>query len=199
MIRYFLTCAAALGLAGCANMSGLDAGKSFSCKAPDGIQCESMSGVYANTLARTLPGQRLQGNATPALPAEQSGTGRITNQAMTSGMPIRSAPQILRLWFAPWEDADGDLHDQHFVYVTLDTGKWLIEHNRRRIQETYRPVTAQATKFTGPVATPAESPTPIQDEATIPMLPAMPELTSRAGDRALWPRGFGGNELRRRP
>lgn len=59
-----------------------------------------------------------------------------------SGTPIRSAPRLLRVWFAPWEDTDGDLHDQSYVYLPVDSGRWLIEHNRRRIQDNYRPVRA---------------------------------------------------------
>jgi len=46
------------------------------------------------------------------------------------------------VWFAPWEDNDGDMHDQSYVYLPIDNGKWLIEHNRRRIQDAYRPVRA---------------------------------------------------------
>jgi conjugal transfer pilus assembly protein TraV len=36
----------------------------------------------------------------------------------------------LRLWIAPWEDSDGDLHDASFVHVVVDTGRWLIERVR---------------------------------------------------------------------
>jgi conjugal transfer pilus assembly protein TraV len=36
----------------------------------------------------------------------------------------------MRLWIAPWEDADGDLHDGSFVHVVIDTGRWLIERVR---------------------------------------------------------------------
>jgi len=37
---------------------------------------------------------------------------------------------VLRLWIAPWEDSDGDLHDASFVHVVVDTGRWLIERAR---------------------------------------------------------------------
>jgi conjugal transfer pilus assembly protein TraV len=137
----------ALVLAGCGSFSGLDAKDSFSCKAPDGVLCESMTGIYANAQANNLPGQRVnhRGAAEVSRTKEQ-GTGVLT-KPIYSGTPIRSAPLILRVWFAPWEDSDGDLHDQSYVYLPVDTGKWLIEHNRRRIQDNYRPVrapTAQA-------------------------------------------------------
>lgn len=43
---------------------------------------------------------------------------------------LRSEPRVLRLWIAPWEDSDGDLHDAALVHVVVDTGRWLIERVR---------------------------------------------------------------------
>jgi conjugal transfer pilus assembly protein TraV len=37
---------------------------------------------------------------------------------------------VIRLWIAPWEDADGDLHEASLVHVVVDTGRWLIERVR---------------------------------------------------------------------
>lgn len=134
---------AVVALSGCSSMSGFDAKSDFSCKAPDGILCESMSGIYANAQAKNLPGQRV--NARGEAPVELS-PAKVGSNVMTkpiySGTPIRSAPRLLRVWFAPWEDTDGDLHDQSYVYLPVDSGRWLIEHNRRRLQDNYRPVRA---------------------------------------------------------
>lgn len=140
-----LSVGAVLALSGCANMSGLDAKSDFACKAPDGILCESMSGIYANAQAKNLPGQRVnpRGEAPVDLSQAKVSSGVMT-KPIYSGTPIRSAPRLLRVWFAPWEDTDGDLHDQSYVYLPVDSGRWLIEHNRRRIQDNYRPVRAPA-------------------------------------------------------
>lgn len=150
MKAMIISVAAALALAGCA-MSGLDAKNSFSCKAPDGVLCESMTGIYANAQANNLPGQRVtHSNASAEVSrakAPEAGVGVLT-KPIYSGTPIRSAPLVLRVWFAPWEDTDGDLHDQSYVYLPVDSGKWLIEHNRRRIQDAYRPVRAPVVQTT---------------------------------------------------
>lgn len=45
---------------------------------------------------------------------------------------LRSPSRFLRLWTKPWEDADGDLWDQGFVYVQVSSGAWRIEHVRQR-------------------------------------------------------------------
>ena len=135
-----------MALSACSSMSGYDAKSSFACKAPDGILCESMSGIYANARASNLPGQR--GNGRTAEQAERTvakASGTVMTRPIESGTPIRSAPRVLRVWFAPWEDSDGDLHDQSYVYLPVDSGRWLIEHNRRRIQDSYRPVRAPAS------------------------------------------------------
>lgn len=132
----------AVALAGCSSMSGLDAKTKFACKAPDGVLCESMSGIYSNAQQNNLPGQQAgRGGLKSLSPAKVTGQGALT-KPIYSGTPIRSAPLVLRVWFAPWEDTDGDLHDQSYVYLPINNGKWLIEHNRRRIQDAYRPVRA---------------------------------------------------------
>ena len=131
-------------IAGCGNLSGLDSKDSFACKAPDGVLCASMTGIYSNAQQSNLPGQQFQKSADPQ-PSETTGStrpGSVMTQALQTGAPIRSAPRILRVWFAPWEDNDGDLHDQSYVYLGVDAGKWQIEHTRRRITDAYRPVRA---------------------------------------------------------
>lgn len=140
---------AVAALSGCTSMSGYDAKSDFSCKAPDGVLCESMSGVYANAMANNLPGQKVN-HGKEVSPAKAQGTASgVMTKPIYSGTPIRTAPVILRVWFAPWEDSDGDLHDQSYVYLPVDTGKWLIEHNRRRIQDAYRPAKAPQTQVSG--------------------------------------------------
>ncbi len=134
---------AVVALSGCSSMSGFDAKSEFACKAPDGILCESMSGIYANAQAKNLPGQRVNARGEAPVELSQAKAGsNVMTKPIYSGTPIRSAPRLLRVWFAPWEDTDGDLHDQSYVYLPVDSGRWLIEHNRRRIQDTYRPVRA---------------------------------------------------------
>ncbi len=135
----------AMPLVGCTSMSGYDAKAAFACKAPDGVLCESMSGIYANALHKNLPGQRVNKKQEKSSLKQ---TALLTKGAITapisSGMPIRSAPRILRVWFAPWEDSDKDLHDQSYVYLLVDAGQWRMEHYKQRIQNTYRPVHAPA-------------------------------------------------------
>lgn len=147
-------------LSGCAStMSGLDGDTEFTCKAPEGVSCASLSGVYANAVANNLPALRKEGKgeASAGAPAKAD---EIIGRAPSSGDPIRTRPKVLRLWIAPWEDSEGDLHDQSYIYVVADPGRWVIEHNQRRIIDRYRPtfIQPQAKK---------EAPTPPSSATTV--------------------------------
>lgn len=136
-----------LALAGCTSIAGLGGGSGYACKAPPGVICDSVSGVYANALADRLPGRRAP--AAPPLapltasPAPGAALPKVAPPVPAQGMPVsslRSSARVLRLWVKPWEDADGDLIDQSYVYVQVDAGQWLIEHAQRQIREAYAPV-----------------------------------------------------------
>lgn len=139
MRRLIIASSVAVVLGGCAGtMSGLDGGSRFACKAPDGVTCSSLSGTYANAVANNLPALRREGKGD--IKGNPDGKSpEIVGRAPSSGDPIRSQPKVLRIWIAPWEDSDGDLHDQSYIYVMADPGRWTIEHNQRRIVDRYRP------------------------------------------------------------
>ncbi|ALK35176.1 type IV conjugative transfer system lipoprotein TraV [Burkholderia plantarii] len=151
---------AVLALSAC-SFTGYDASSSFACKAPAGVLCNSMSGIYANAMAHNLPDQRVHsgsgattnltlGSYADDSPAERaSGSAKpmagatapgILPRALDSGAPVRTAPRELRVWFAPWQDADSDLHDQEYVYLVVDPGHWSIAHNQARIRAAFKPV-----------------------------------------------------------
>ena len=125
----------ALTLTGCASaLSGVGGADGYACKAPEGAMCTSVSGIYANS-AHGMPrpatrfkrkpplGEPVTYGATPLTPLRP---GSLAAESSAQ----RSTPRLLRLWIAPWEDADGDLHEEALVHVVVDTGRWLIEHVR---------------------------------------------------------------------
>lgn len=137
-----------IGLCAC-SATGLDAQKSFSCKAPAGIGCSSLSGVYANALANNLPGSA---NGKPTTVYSKSGSvgAKVVGVTPSTGTPVLSAPTVLRIWLAPWEDDSKVLHDQAFLYVVADPGHWQIAHSTKRIANQYR-VLAPSAKHQQPV------------------------------------------------
>lgn len=129
----------AIGLSGCAgSLTGLEGESKFACKAPDGVTCSSLSGIYANAVANNLPALRKERKGDQPS-STQPKEGAITGQVATAGDPLRVQPKVLRVWIAPWEDTDGDLHDQSYLYVVANSGRWVIEHSQRQIIDRYRP------------------------------------------------------------
>lgn len=145
-----------LALAACSGMSGLGGDSNYACKAPAGVACDSVSGTYANAMRNNLPGQRRMAAAQvaagqdpdrsrTATPPPAHGTdSRASSIAAAApppvGTPLRSQARVLRLWIKPWEDADGDLFDQGYVYVQIDPGRWQLDYVQRRIRDTYAPL-----------------------------------------------------------
>ncbi len=137
MIRPFVSVLAfaLVALSGCASsLSGLGGTESYGCKAPEGVLCMSVSGVYANSTQgpqRPAPSASAKSSAgAPSIYGASSVALPRPPTPGTAGDAIRSNPRLLRVWIAPWQDSDGDLHEDGYVHMLVDTGRWLIEHVR---------------------------------------------------------------------
>ena len=165
--RLALLAGAAMVLAGCGSLSGLDSTDKFACAAPDGVTCMSISGIYANAKANNLPSQNAgkQVGTVEQPSGKSAGTTRQKNDmdyfsppnnistgdhvaknspanfaAPNFGSPLRTPERILRVWLAPFEDTQGDLHDQKYIYVQVTKGQWTIESNKAQIKNKFRQV-----------------------------------------------------------
>lgn len=139
---------ASLSLGGCASLTGLDAKSDFACAAPEGFSCTSMTGVYANINNPDLPkgkkatflgasNQRYAPRHKPGM--DQYGRTPLT-QYQDTGIPIRTQPQIMRIWVAPWESTDKTFYDQNYVYSVVDYGDWVLTHNKSNIISEFSPI-----------------------------------------------------------
>jgi conjugal transfer pilus assembly protein TraV len=129
----------------------------------EGIPCDSISGTNKNYEAGKLSWQQPTGStdasaikelkAAAALPAikgpiqEGRGSGpAITKQSprdmpvLTTGFPLRTPDRVLRIWVAPYEDDEGALNDQKYVFVTVEKSAWQVEANKRVIQAPFRQI-----------------------------------------------------------
>lgn len=135
-------------LAGCTSLTGLGGDSHYACKAPEGVACQSVSGTYANVAATGQAAPARADKASPASPPPTAGRppDPLARPQATAASPLRSASKVLRLWIKPWEDLDGDLFDQGYVYVQVDTGLWLLDHLQRSIRESYAPLRPPVTQ-----------------------------------------------------
>lgn len=164
--RLLLTLIAVAALSGCSNMSGIGGTSEFNCKAPVGVPCRSVSAVdhavrsgqleqMPEAVKPTPSGFRAgSASADEAMPAYKAGTARQVSMRATMDDEdvnlgaIRSEPTIIRIWVAPYEDSDGDLHEASRVYLQIDSGRWLIERNQQRIRTQFAPTAARAAAAT---------------------------------------------------
>ena len=149
-----------LSVVGCGSMTGLDEKKNFACKAPPGISCASLSGVYANAVADNLPGSKKKAKSIYVSSDKNKVASNVVGEAPATGTPLLSEPKVLRVWVAPWEDSKKVLHDQAYLYAVADPGHWQIAHTTDKISTQYRvlaPLVKNAT-----AGAPAQQTTPAQ-------------------------------------
>lgn len=170
-------------------ITGLDGGSKYSCKAPEGVHCDSVSGTYYNAIQNNLPSQRRAPSAPAADLAPQSvppAAGARTAPVMLNtgartaptgegeayaAAPLRAAPRVLRLWIKSWEDADRDLVGESLVYVQVDNGRWLVDHVQRQQRDAFAPVRAPKVPTSGAksaAAGPAGAPGQVPSQADEP-------------------------------
>ena len=122
---------------------------------PAGLDPLAESAPLPNKFGSSQPDRA----ASPTGPASRAGDSSDAKQeaapagfeaaaasvAIAEAQPLRLPPRVLRLWVAPWEDADGDLHEASNVHVLIDIGRWRIEHVRpvsSRTQDAVKPPAA---------------------------------------------------------
>lgn len=196
-----------LPLAACVNMSGLDGDSKYSCAAPEGVACDSVSGTYENSIRNNLPSQQRRKAGGSATETSSDAPSRTSQNSPRQPSPaliapdadtpqpqaLRSQARYLRLWIKPWEDVDGDLFDQAHIYVQIDNGRWQIEHIQQAIRDHYAPVrpppaTASGAAADSPADIAAALPSPVQRPAGVqgfPMLnnPLSPPVGRPAGSQ----------------
>lgn len=187
MIRIAAAAFLAFALSGCASsLSGVGGTERYACKAPEGALCTSVSGVYANSIHGAFrPADRQLPRASSTSPAAYGATPLAPDSGTASdtvGTPLRrlrSNARVLRVWIAPWEDSDGDLHEASAVHVLVDTGRWLVEHVRpaklSRV-DGVAPPPPPLVQEAAPAKNPSD-PLPAED-----VLPPAPGLAPAAGE-----------------
>ena len=165
-------------MTGCAGtMSGVGGSSTYACKAPEGVTCSSLSGVYANAVQDNLPGSK-KNDAAPAKVALASQAPGLKVQGPKATEPLRSPQRVMRAWISAWEDTDETLHDQSYIYVVTDYGQWQTEFTRRKNVDNYRPVVAPRTFVPAATQNNAQKPTA---QMEMPVLPQMATPQASAG------------------
>jgi conjugal transfer pilus assembly protein TraV len=135
--RHLIPCLLLPTLVGCAgSLSGLDGSQKLSCPVGEGVTCKPMSQVYEES-AQPVKIDEADGQTVETRPLPPRSVVHVPPGAENGPVPLRTRPSVMRLWIAPWEDADGDLHEGAWIAMRLDDGRWNIDHVRERIREGY--------------------------------------------------------------
>ena len=98
----------------------------------DGVRCMSARQVYQATESSDYvkptntdseDEKSTTATATPA-GANSQRTSQIAVPSIEQPVPIRTQAKVMRIWMAPWEDDDGDLHADGYLYTEIESRRW---------------------------------------------------------------------------
>ncbi len=142
----FLALFAAL-LNGCSFL-GIGQGD-FSCPGGvDGVRCMSARQVYqatessdyVKTIAESDKSETGKAIVTGHI---QNGTSQVAVPSIEQSIPIRTQAKVMRIWMAPWEDDDGDLHADGYMYTEIESRRWNLGDRFRSPGTAISPLSVQ--------------------------------------------------------
>jgi len=120
-------------LSGCA--SSLTTGSdNFECSGiPNGKHCISTEDAYADSNKNLSKSAWVHDhkNSKPdhTAPSKAEKTQQpevIALPGNNDPKPIRTPANVMRVWIAPWEDKNGDLHMSSLVYTEIKARRWIV-------------------------------------------------------------------------
>jgi len=97
-------------LVGCASLQS-----EFQCGSSSPHECRSLSEVSASLDKKSRV-------INPDLKVQTLSPERLL---LDSNSPSRVGEKILKIWFAPYVDKDGNYHRQHEIYSVVEKARWV--------------------------------------------------------------------------
>lgn len=102
-------------IAGCSTMNS-----SFDCPNKPGVMCQSLDQV--NTMVDRGEFSR-SGSVTKDVTSIPMDTNKVYTATNT---PLRTGEQVLRIWIAPYQDAQNNYHDEGALYAVVRPSQWQV-------------------------------------------------------------------------
>lgn len=122
----------------------------FSCPGGvDGVRCMSARQVYQATessdYVKTISESDKAENGKPAIVTGQikNGINQVAVPSIVQPIPIRTQAKVMRIWMAPWEDDDGDLHADGYLYTEIESRRWNLGDRFRSPGTAISPLSVQ--------------------------------------------------------
>lgn len=122
MIKVFITVsfiACAFFLTACSSMNS-----SFDCPNQSGVSCKSLDQINGMVDSGQIHGRTNVGwDESANRAAEFEAFPNVA--AYRPGAPIRYGETVQRIWVAPYEDAEGNYHQDSLMYAIVKHGHWI--------------------------------------------------------------------------
>ena len=132
-------------LTGCSSLALGD--DEFSCKMENGgVPCASTSQMYemtnnGQTPAKLAREKLLEKEGKTVDDGTKNGQSDfvldnyVTNRLPDEPIPVRTPPQVMRIWVAPYEDKEGDFVMSGYVYTEVAPRRWTLGVNSQDIHD----------------------------------------------------------------
>lgn len=122
MIRPVMALLIVAALTGCATAPH------YACGLPAGVTCKPVSAVYQSSVAGDFKQAPTKGTGNGHSDSKASAAASPPTVVATvkPGDPLITPPKLIRVWVNRWQDHDGDLHDETYLYLRLDNGHWTL-------------------------------------------------------------------------
>jgi conjugal transfer pilus assembly protein TraV len=116
----------------------------------EGEKCDSITEVYEKKVIGSKDPEKEKIKKEKREEVISEDVEVVRNLSYEEGKPIRLPPRVIRIWIAPWEDSDGDLHQPSYIYSEISPrrGRWLFgEKETITTQPALRPMEKPASEF----------------------------------------------------
>lgn len=109
-------------LCGCSGISS-----QFDCPMKQGIRCESIDSVNARVDRGEIGGGTIMSpvSSSSAQPISYKYPAYSGFSSFKNGEPLRYGETVMRVWVAPFEDKEGNYHQESDIYTITKSGSWI--------------------------------------------------------------------------
>lgn len=109
------------GLTACSIMNS-----SFDCPNKSGVNCKSLDQINRMVDSGEIRGRMQTGCAGVAKCTDGAEFQSFpVSASFRSGQPIRYGETVQRIWIAPYEDSEGNYHQDSIIYAVMKGGHWI--------------------------------------------------------------------------
>lgn len=108
-----------LSLSACSTMNS-----SFDCPNKAGVNCKSLDQINGMVDTGQIRGQSDIGGSSLDVNSPVFEAFPVTT-SYAPGQPLRYGETVQRIWVAPYEDSEGNYHQDNLVYAIVKGGHWI--------------------------------------------------------------------------